>query len=57
MLRYAVIFLLLAVVAAFLGFSGFGDPLQNIARILFSIFIALFLIAMVLSIATHRRGY
>ncbi len=45
MLRWAVTFLVIALVAGVLGFSGIAAGAVDIARILFIVFIALFLIA------------
>lgn len=47
MLRYALIFLVVALLAAFLGFGGIAGAAAGIARILFYIFIAFFLISII----------
>lgn len=57
MLRYAVIFFLLAVIAAVIGFGNVWPVASEIGRVLFSIFIALFLVALLTATITHRRGY
>ena len=47
MLRFAVIFLLIALVAALFGFSEIYAPAVMIAKILFFVFLVLFLISLV----------
>ena len=47
MLRYAVICLIIALIAAFLGFGSLAGTAMEIARILFFVFIVLFLISTV----------
>ncbi len=44
MLRYALIFLVLALVAAVFGFGGVAAVSIDIARLLFMVFIVLFVI-------------
>ena len=47
MLGWALTFLVVALIAAALGFGGIAGASAGIAQILFYIFIALFLIAMI----------
>ena len=47
MLAWAIIFLVIALVAAVFGFTGIAVVSANIARILFFIFIVLFLLALI----------
>jgi uncharacterized membrane protein YtjA (UPF0391 family) len=47
MLRWAIIFLVVALVAAVLGFSGVAFLSVEIARILFAVFLILFVITAV----------
>jgi uncharacterized membrane protein YtjA (UPF0391 family) len=47
LLHYAVVFLVVALVAAFLGFGGVAGTAMEGARILFWVAIVLFLIALV----------
>lgn len=51
MLYYALVFLVLALVAAVLGFGGVAVISAEIAKLLFF----LFLIAFVISLVLHRR--
>jgi len=48
MLQWALSFLILALVAGFLGFSGVAVMSIEIARMLFGVFIFLFLIAAII---------
>ncbi len=45
MLRYAFLFLVVALIAAALGFGGIAGVASEISRVLFFIFLVLFLIA------------
>jgi uncharacterized membrane protein YtjA (UPF0391 family) len=47
MLQYAISFLIVALIAAFLGFGGLAAVSIELARIVFGVFIVLFLIATV----------
>lgn len=47
MIRYAIIFLVIALIAAIFGFGGIAEGATDIALILFYIFIALFLISLI----------
>ena len=48
MLQWAISFLIIALIAAFLGFGGIAAISVEMARILFGVFILLFLIAAVM---------
>ena len=48
MLRWAVIFLIIALVAALFGFGGIAGAAVGIAKILFFIFIVLFIISILI---------
>jgi len=52
MLRYALIFLLVALVAGLFGFTDIAGPSYVIAQVLFFVFLVLF----VLSLLMGRRG-
>ena len=55
MLRWALAFLVLALIAAVLGFTGIAGESIYIAKVLFFAFIVLFLIGLVYSLFTGRR--
>lgn len=55
MLRWALIFFIVALVAAALGFGGIASAAAGIAKILFYIFLALFLVALVAGVTVARR--
>jgi len=47
MLNYAIIFFIIAIIAAVLGFGGIAAGAAEIAKILFFVFLALFLVSLV----------
>jgi len=47
MLYWTLVFLLIAVVAAALGFGGIAGEAESIARVLFIIFLVLFLASLI----------
>ena len=55
MLRWAIAFLIIALVAALFGFGGIAATATSIAQILFYIFLVLFLIALIFSLIGGRR--
>ena len=55
MLRWAMIFAIIALVAAVLGFGGIAATAAGFAKILFYIFVVLFLVALVAGLAAGRR--
>lgn len=50
MLRYAVIFFVIALIAGLFGFGGIAAGATEIAKILFYIFLVIFLISLLLGI-------
>ena len=55
MLRWALIFLVIALIAGVLGFGGVAEASATIAQVLFGIFLLLFLVALVLGIVAARK--
>jgi uncharacterized membrane protein YtjA (UPF0391 family) len=51
MLKWAFVFLLIAIVAGIFGFTGISETSATIAQILFGIFLVLFLGALAIGIA------
>jgi uncharacterized membrane protein YtjA (UPF0391 family) len=54
MLRYALIFLVVAIVAGLLGFTEVAMAASDIARILFFIFIVLFVVSLIFGLRGRR---
>jgi uncharacterized membrane protein YtjA (UPF0391 family) len=54
MLHYALVFLLIAIVAAVLGFGGIALTSAYIAKVLFFIFLVLFLVSLVTHLGRRR---
>ncbi|WP_322025158.1 DUF1328 domain-containing protein [Burkholderia sp. BCC1977] len=50
MLRYAIIFFIIAIVAAVFGFGGIAAGAVEIAKILFYIFVVIFLVTLLLGV-------
>jgi uncharacterized membrane protein YtjA (UPF0391 family) len=55
MLKWALIFLVVGLVAGLLGFTGIAGTSIAIAKFLFFIFIAIFLVLLVLGLTAARR--
>ena len=54
MLYWAVVFLIIALVAGVLGFGGIASTAAGIEQVLFFIFIVIFAVALIMGLA--RRG-
>jgi uncharacterized membrane protein YtjA (UPF0391 family) len=55
MLKWAVIFLIIALVAALFGFTDIASASAGIAKILFAIFLVLFLGAVFIGLVVGKR--
>ena len=55
MLRWAVVFLLIAIIAGLFGFTGVEQASASIAKILFGIFLVLFIGALAIGLAIGSR--
>lgn len=55
MLKWAVIFLIIALVAALFGFTDIAAASAGIAKILFAIFLVLFLAAVFIGVVVGKR--
>jgi uncharacterized membrane protein YtjA (UPF0391 family) len=56
MLRYALIFLVIAIIAGIFGFGGIAVASAGIAKILFGIFIVLFLIGLIMHLSRGGKA-
>jgi uncharacterized membrane protein YtjA (UPF0391 family) len=54
MLRLAVLFLILGLIAGLLGFTGIAGASFAIAKLLFAIFLVIFLVLLVLGLGLFR---
>ena len=55
MLRWAAVFFVISIVAALLGFGGIAEGAADIAKILFYIFLAVFVILLILGLVAARK--
>ncbi len=55
MLRWAIIFLVVALVAGLLGFGGIMGAASSIAMTLFWIFVVLFVVALIVSLVSGKK--
>ena len=55
MLRWALIFLVFGLIAALFGFTTIAGTAIGIAKVLFYIFLALFIVALLLGVFVGRR--
>ncbi|MBO6754817.1 MAG: DUF1328 domain-containing protein [Roseibium sp.] len=56
MLSWAILFLVVALIAAVLGFGGIAGTAVSIAKLIFFVAIALFLISAVMHVVRGRRA-
>jgi uncharacterized membrane protein YtjA (UPF0391 family) len=54
MLRWSIIFLVIALVAGLLGFTEVYAPAMMIARVLFFVFLVLFIVSLIMGTRTTR---
>lgn len=57
MLRWALGFFVIAILAAIFGFGGIASGASEIAKVLFFIFVIVFVISLIMGLATGRRGH
>ena len=55
MLYYAAVFFVIAIVAAIFGFGGLAASAAGISRILFFVFLALFIVSTIFSLLRRHR--
>jgi len=56
MLRWALLFLVVAIIAAVFGFGGIASASAGIAKLLFFVFLALFVVSLVMGLVRGRRA-
>lgn len=56
LLRWALLFLLVAVIAAVFGFGNVAEGATDIAKVLFFIFLALFVLLLIGGAMTYRAA-
>ena len=54
MLRWALIFLVLGLIAALFGFTGIAGASIGIAKVLFFLFLAIFAVMLILGLTVYR---
>jgi uncharacterized membrane protein YtjA (UPF0391 family) len=54
LLRWALLFFVISIVAGILGFTGISEASADIARILFYIFLVIFLVLLILGLTIFR---
>jgi uncharacterized membrane protein YtjA (UPF0391 family) len=54
LLKWALIFLVISIIAGLLGFTGVSVVSADIARVLFYIFVAIFLVLLILGLTIFR---
>jgi uncharacterized membrane protein YtjA (UPF0391 family) len=55
MLRYSIIFFVIAIIAALLGFGGIAAGAESIAKILFYIFLTLFILTLIGGVLLFKK--
>jgi len=55
MLRWALIFFVISIVAAIFGFGGISEASAGIAQILFYVFLGIFVLMLVLGLAAGKK--
>jgi len=55
MLRWALIFLVLGIIAALFGFTGIAGASVGMAKILFFLFLAIFAVMFILGLTVYRN--
>ena len=56
MLRWSLIFFIVAIIAAVFGFGGVAAGASEIARVLFFFFLVIFVVSLIWGLATGRRA-
>ncbi len=54
LLKWALLFLIMAAVAAVLGFGGLAEGLTDVAKLLFGVFLVIVAVLVVLGLTVYR---
>ncbi len=55
LLKWALIFFVISLVAALFGFTGISEASADIARVLFYIFVVIFLVLLILGVTIFKN--
>lgn len=55
MLRWSAVFLVIAIIAAALGYGGIASDAAEIAKVLFFIFLGIFLLTLILGVVAGQK--
>lgn len=55
MLKWSAVFFVIALVAAIFGFTGIAEGAASVAKVLFTIFIILFGLALILGVTVFKK--
>jgi len=56
MLRWAAVFFVIAIISAVFGFGGIASGSAEIARVLFFLFLVVFVVSLIWGLLTGRRS-
>jgi uncharacterized membrane protein YtjA (UPF0391 family) len=57
MLRWSAVFLIIAIIAAALGYGGIAADAAEIAKVLFFIFLGIFLLTLILGLVAGQKVF
>ena len=57
MLRWSAVFLVIAIIAAALGYGGIAADAEEIAKVLFFIFLGIFLLTLILGLVAGQKVF
>jgi len=57
MLRWSAVFLVIAIIAAALGYGGIAADAAEIAKVLFFIFLGIFLLTLILGLVAGQKVF
>ena len=57
MLRWSVVFLVIAIIAAALGYGGIASDAAEIAKVLFLVFLGIFIVTLILGLVAGQKVF